>query len=98
MKRSATLFLQAAVLLIAIGTLGLLLWEPQIEGRNAHATQFEIYFHDPFLVYAYTAAVPVFVGYCQAFVLLRHLRQNNRQASVTALRTIRYCATAVAAF
>jgi hypothetical protein len=26
-----------------------LLWEPHIEGRNAHATLFQIYFNDPFL-------------------------------------------------
>ena len=35
MKRSSTVFLQVVVILFAIGTLALLLWEPHIEGRNA---------------------------------------------------------------
>jgi len=35
--------------LIGVGVLAGLLWEPQIEGRNVNATQFEIYFKDPFL-------------------------------------------------
>ncbi len=49
MKRNSALLLQAAIVLIGIGTLALMLWEPHIEGRNAHATNFEIYFKDPFL-------------------------------------------------
>jgi hypothetical protein len=38
-----TIFLQAVIVLIGIGALALMLWEPHIEGRNAHATLFEIY-------------------------------------------------------
>ena len=38
MKRSSTIFLQVVIVLIGIGALALLLWEPHIEGRNAHAT------------------------------------------------------------
>ena len=53
MKRSSTTFLQLVIVLIGIGALALLLWEPHIEGRNAHATLFEIYFKDLFLAYAY---------------------------------------------
>ncbi|HZM91557.1 MAG TPA: hypothetical protein VFF31_33865 [Blastocatellia bacterium] len=38
-----TIFLRAVIVLIGIGAVALLLWEPQIEGRNAHATLFEIF-------------------------------------------------------
>ncbi|MEK9195703.1 MAG: hypothetical protein AAB975_04955, partial [Patescibacteria group bacterium] len=37
LKRIATVSLQILIALIGIGTLVLLLWEPHIEGRNAHA-------------------------------------------------------------
>ena len=61
MKRGSTIFLQALILLLGVGVLALLLWEPQVEGRNVHATQFEIYFKDPFLAYIYLAFVPFFL-------------------------------------
>ena len=48
MKRIPTIFLQVVIVLIGIVVLALMLWEPQIEGRNVHTTQFEIYFNDPF--------------------------------------------------
>ena len=32
MKRSSTIFLQAVIVLIAIGALAVMLWEPHIEG------------------------------------------------------------------
>ena len=65
MKRSFTAFLQIVIVLIGIGVLALLLWEPHIEGRNAHATLFEIYFKDPFLAYAYIASITFFVALCR---------------------------------
>jgi hypothetical protein len=52
MKRSAAIVLQGVIVLIGIGALTFLLWEPHIEGRNVHATLFESYFKDPFLAYA----------------------------------------------
>jgi uncharacterized membrane protein YraQ (UPF0718 family) len=55
------------VVLMGIGTLVLLLWEPQIEGRNAHATLYQIYFNDPFLAYAYIASIAFFVALYQTF-------------------------------
>ena len=100
MKKSSTIFLQVVIVLIGIGALALMLWEPRIEGRNAHATLFEIYFKDPFLAYAYIASIPFFVALYQAFTLLRYIGQNKvfSQAAVDALRTIKYCALAVAGF
>ena len=100
MKRSSTVFLQAVIVLIGIGALALMLWEPRIEGRNAHATLFEIYFKDPFLAYAYIASIPFFVALYQAFQVLGYVRQNKTfsQTTVKALRTIKYCAIAIIGF
>lgn len=93
-SRSATIFLQVVIVLVGIGALALLLWEPHLEGRNAHATTFEIYFKDPFLAYAYTASIAFFVALFQAFRLLGYIGQGKAFSpnAVRALRTIKYCA------
>ena len=100
MKKSSTIFLQVVIVLIGIGALALMLWEPQIEGRNANATLFEIYFKDPFLAYVYTASIAFFVALYQAFRLLGYIGRNEifSQRSVKALRTIKYCAMTLVAF
>lgn len=100
MKRGATLFLRAVLVLIGIGALALLLWEPHLEGRNAHATVFEIYFKDPFLAYAYIASIPFFLGLYQAFKVLGYAGRNQEfsPSAVRSLRTIKYCAIAIIGF
>src|SRR5437868_2039737 len=100
LKRSSTAFLQIVIVLIGIGALALLLWEPHIEGRNAHATVFEIYFKDPFLAYAYIASIPFFVALYQGFKVLGFAGQNRvfSHAAVKALRTIKFCAIAIIGF
>lgn len=100
MKRSSTIFLQVVIVLIGIGALALMLWEPHLEGRNAHATLFQIYFNDPFLAYAYTGSIAFFVALFQAFKLLGYVARNEifSQGSVKALRTIKYCAITLVAF
>ena len=100
MKRSSTAFLQIVIVLIGIGALALMLWEPHIEGRNAHATVFNIYFKDPFLAYAYIASIPFFVALYQAFKVLGHAGQDKvfSPAAVKALRTIKHCAMAIIGF
>lgn len=100
MKKSSTIFLQVVIVLIGIGALALMLWEPHIEGRNAHATLSEIYFKDPFLAYAYIGSIPFFVALYQAFKVLGYAGQNKvfSQAAVKALRTIKYCAVAIICF
>ena len=100
MKRSSTIFLQVVIVLIGIGALALLLWEPRIEGRNAHATNFEIYFKDPFLALVYIGSIPFFVGLYQAIKVLGYAGQNKifSPAAVKALRTIKYCAIAIIGF
>src|SRR5262245_49753327 len=98
--RSSTIFLQVVIVLIGIGAFALLLWEPHLEGRNAHATLFQIYFNDPFLAYAYIASIPFFVAVYQAFNMLGYARRNMvfSQAAVRAMRTIKYCALAIVGF
>src|SRR4051812_32691588 len=99
-KRSSTAFLQIVIVLIGIGALALMLWEPHLEGRNAHATTFEIYFKDPFLAYAYIASIPFFAALYQAFKVLGYAGRNKvfSQAAVKALRTIKYCGIAIIGF
>ena len=95
-----TIFLQGVIVLMAIGALALMLWEPHLEGRNARATLFEIYFKDPFLAYAYLASIPFFVALYQAFTILGYVGQNKAFSPVTmkALRSIRFCALAIIGF
>ena len=100
MKRSSTIFLQIVIVFIGIIVLALMLWEPHLEGRNAHATPFEIYFKDPFLAYAYTASIAFFIALYQAFKLLGYIGANDvfSLRAVKALRTIKYCALTLIAF
>jgi hypothetical protein len=100
MKRSSTVFLQVVIVLIGIGTLAFLLWEPHIEGKNKHATLFEIYFKDSFLAYAYIASISFFVALYQAFKVLGYAGKDRvfSPEAVTAMRTIKYCALAMIGF
>jgi hypothetical protein len=93
MKRSSALFLQVVIVLIGIGALAFLLWEPHIEGRNAHATTFEVYFKDPFLAYVYLGSFPFFVALYRAFGLFGRAGRSGAfsQVSVDALRAIKHC-------
>ena len=99
-KRGSTAFLQTVIVLIGIGALALLLWEPHVEGRNTHATVFEIYFKDPFLAYAYVGSIPFFVALYHAFKVLGYAGRNQvfSPAAVKALRTIKFCALALIGF
>lgn len=67
----STLYFQALAILICLGLLGFILYEPQIEGRNADATFFEIYFNDSFLVYAYSSSTLIFVVLYQIYKNIR---------------------------
>jgi hypothetical protein len=100
MKFGATLFLRAVLVLFGIGALALLLWEPHLEGRNAHATVFEIYFRDPFLAFVYVAAIPFFVGLYHGFKVLGYAGKNKEfsPSAVRSVRTIKYCAFALIGF
>ena len=100
MKRGSILFLRAVILLVGVGVLAGMLWEPQVEGRNANADLATIYFRDPFLAYVYLGSLPFFFGLYQAFKLLGYVGQGQAfsPAAVKALRYIKYCALAVIGF
>ena len=87
-------------MLVGIGALAFMLWEPHIEGRNAQATLFEIYFKDPFLAYAYLGSVPFFAALYQALRVLGYAGQNKAlpPEALKALRTIRFCALSIIGF
>src|SRR3989338_5177262 len=90
MKKCSTIFLQIVIVTLGISVLALMLWEPQLEGRNVNATLFEIYFKDPFLAYVYMGSIPFFVALYQTIRVLRYVRQNKTfsQVTVNALRII----------
>jgi hypothetical protein len=100
MKRGSILFLRGVILLVGVAMLAGLLWEPQVEGANANADQFTIYFRDPFLAYVYVGSLPFFFGLYQGFNLLGYVGQGEAisPAAVKALRHITYCALAVIGF
>jgi hypothetical protein len=97
--RASTAFLQAVLVLIGLGVLAFLIWEPHVEGANAHATLTHMYVN-AFVAYAYVGSIPFFVALYQAFRLLGYIGRNEvfSQRSVRALRTIKYCALAVFGF
>jgi hypothetical protein len=100
MKSSSALLLQIVTVLLGLAVLVFMLWEPHLEGRNAHATTFEIYFKDPFLAYVYFGSIPFFVALYRAFKLFGHVRQTRAysQANVDALRGIKKCGFALIGF
>ena len=100
MNRSPVLLLQVVIVLVGIAAFALLLWEPHIEGRNARATAFEIYFNDPFLAWAYVGSIPFFVALYRAFRLASHVRENGALSQVTmdGLRVITHCMMAFIGF
>jgi hypothetical protein len=100
MKKASTIFLQIVLILIGIGALALLLWEPHLEGRNVNATLFEIYFMDPFLILAYAGSIPFFVAVYNAFKILGYVRKNMVFSPQVqkAIRTIKYCAYTIIGF
>jgi len=88
-ERRSTTFLQIITVSVGIGVLALLLWEPHIEGRNAHATLTQIYFHDPFLAYVYVGSIPFFVALYEAFRLLGWVGSPQGAFSDRAIRSVR---------
>ena len=99
-KKCLVIFFQIVVVLFGIGAFALLLWEPQIEGVNVHATNFEIYFKDPFLALVYLGSIPFFFALYQVFKILGLAMRDKifSRATVKSLRTIKYCAIIVVGF
>jgi len=100
MKSSSRKAAQFGIGLIGLCAFAFLLWEPHVEGRNAHATLFQIYFEDPFLAYAYLASTPFFVALYQASKMVGNAGQNGvvSREAVKPLRTIKYCALSLIGF
>src|SRR4051812_38998994 len=99
MRRGSTAFLQGVIVLFGIGALAFMIWEPNVEGVNAHATLAQKYLN-LFVAYVYIASVPFFMGLYQAIKLLGYVGRNQvfSPEAVKALRAIKYCALAVVAF
>jgi hypothetical protein len=100
-KKSSTTFLKIVLILIALPILAGLLWFPQVEGRNANATnRILIYFNDPFLAYVYLGSVPFFVGIYYAIKLLSLIEQNKAftHQAVRTLRNMKFSALALMCF
>ena len=100
MKKNKAIFLQILIVLISIGTLTFMLWEPHLEGRNVNATIFDIYFNDPFLACAYIASIAFFMALYQTFKVVGYAGQNNlfSQSTLKSLRIIKYCARTLVVF
>lgn len=95
MRRRSAKVLQVVTVVAGVGVLTVLLWEPHIEGRNAHSTLREIYLRDPFLAYVYAGSIPFFVATHQAFRLLGWVGSRETEPSeraARAARLIRTCA------
>jgi hypothetical protein len=99
MKRSSAIFLQVVIVLFGMGVLTFMIWEPTVEGVNAHATLFQIYFNF-FVAYVYIASIPFFVGLYQALKVLGYAGKNKvfSPEAVKALRTIKLCAITIISF
>ena len=100
MNRALARFLQALVLLVGIAALVFLLWEPHLEGRNAHATVWQVYFDDPFLAFAYLASIAFFAAVYQLFRILGHVGSHGAfsPSAPRSFRLIRNCALVLVGF
>lgn len=100
MTRNSILFLQFIVVLIGMGTLVFMLYEPHLEGRNANATLVEIYFKDPFLAFAYLASVSYFMILFKSFKLLGYIGKGNAFSleSLKSIKVARSCALILLGF
>ena len=96
MKKSSTIFLQVVIVLIGIVALAIMIRFPLTEGRAANLDLVSIY-ADPFIIYGYVASIAFFAALYQVFKLLGYIGQNKVFSldSVRALRTIKYCASAL---
>lgn len=94
MKKITISFFQVGIVFLGVVVFVLLLWEPHLEGRNAGAGLFQIYFRDPFLVYAYASSILFFAVLYQSIQLFGNVKRGKlcSQNSIEILRTIRYCA------
>jgi hypothetical protein len=100
MNRYLARCLQCVVLLVGLAALVFLLWEPHLEGRNAHATVFQVYFNDPFLAFAYLGSLAFFAAVYRAFKLLGQVASRGAlpPSAPKDFRFIRNCALTLVGF
>lgn len=93
MKKSLSVFLQVAIVIIAVAALAILVRLPLAEGRAANLDLFSIY-SDPFIIYGYATSIAFFVALYQAFKLFGYIGQNKvfSPIAIQTLRNIKYCA------
>ena len=86
-------------MLIGIVALAIMIRFPVTEGRAANLDLFSIY-SDPFILYGYATSIPFFIALYNAFKLMGYIGQNKAFSlnSVSALRSIKYCAIALSIF
>lgn len=98
MKLTTTMFLRLAIGLFGLTVFALCLWLPWLAHDTAEAYPKLAYLQIPILALMYAAAVPFFVGEYQALKLLSFIDSNTAfsEGSVTALKSIKYCALAIA--
>jgi hypothetical protein len=100
MNRIVATFFRCVVVLFGLGVLVFMLWEPHLEGRNAHATNFEIYFGDPFLAYAYVASIPIFAALFRAFEWVGYSGRNEAFSAPArnAMKSVKRCGISLIVF
>lgn len=99
MKKGSTLFLKIVILLIAFGAIVGLIWFPQAEGRAVNLDLISIY-ADPFIIYAYIASIPFFIGLFQAFKLLSYINSNKAfsKEAVNTLKIMKFASISIIVF
>lgn len=98
MKTVSISFFQVLFVLLGMAVLFALVRFPMREGRAANLDLASIY-ADPLILYGYVASIAFFIGLYKAFRLLGLAKQDKMYSSgsVKALRSIKYCAIALAA-
>ena len=88
-------FFQIITIFVGVVSIIFLIWEPTVEGRNAHATLFEIYFKDPFLACVYISSILFFIMLYNIFKILENIKNNKilLQSTMKSLQVIKYTAT-----
>lgn len=98
MKRGSTLFLKIAVILIGIPFLAICIFlVPEIVNYSGALHPNMSYIRIPVLIVLYGAAIPFYYALYQAFKLLSYIDDNSAfsQASVSALKNIKFCAITI---
>lgn len=95
MKKSSTLFLKFALIMLGLLALGFcLLLFFGFEGEGIRQVPYLMRFLDPFLILIFTTLVPFYSALVQAWKILTYVDKNMAFSlhSIQALKNIKYCA------